>query len=110
MSQERLSKNVTAHYSSFEETAKAFGLKPATYRTSDLEKLKFQRDKMAGKCKVCGEILTHVSDTNVFACANDKCKGVKIQKVNKDGETKVSYIPVTKVVEGIGSKIIENIF
>ena len=110
MSKERLQKDVTGHYNSFQDLAKDFGLAPATHRTKDTEKLKSQRDKIAGKCKVCGETLTHISDTNVFACTNEKCKGVKISKVNRDGETKVSFIPVVKVVEGVGSKIVENIF
>lgn len=110
MSKERLQKDVTGHYNSFEELAKDFGLEPPTHRTKDVQKLNSQRDKLAGKCKVCGSTLEHISDTNVFVCANEKCKGVKYTKVNKEGEEKVFFAPVIKTMDGLGSKIVEKLF
>ena len=110
MSKIRLQKDVTGHYSSFEDLAKDFGLAPATRRTKDAEKLKSQRDKLAGKCKVCGSVLEHVSSTNVFVCKNEKCKGIKISRTDRDGEDKSIYVPVVKIMDGLGSKIVENLF
>lgn len=106
----RLSKNTTAHYSSFEEVAKAFGCKPLKKRTDDAEKLKNQQEKFVGKCRVCGQNLTYIDGTNVLACTNTSCKGIKRTYKNEDGTENVRYIPVTRIVDEVGMEIAMNLF
>lgn len=106
----RLSKDTTARYSSFEEVAKAFGCKPVKKRTDDTDKLKKQQEKFVGKCRVCGQNLTYLSDTNALACTNPECKGIKMTAKNEDGTDKIWYIPVTRTVDDTGMEIAMNLF
>ena len=106
----RLSKNTTAQYNSFEEVAKAWGCKPVKKKTDNVEKLQKQQERFVGKCKVCGENLTYIYGTNVLACTNDKCQGVKMTAKNEDGTERIWYIPVTRMVDDIGMEIAMNLF
>jgi len=92
----RLSKDVTGYYTSFEELAtKEFGCKPykKLKRTNDEEKLKKQREAFCSnhRCKACGEPLAYVTD-HWMTCVNEKCKGIKVEKTDKDGNKIASYI------------------
>lgn len=106
----RLPKDTTAHYTSFEDVAKAFGCKPVKKRTDNVEQLKNQQEKFAGKCKVCGQNLTYHYGTNVLSCTNPDCKGIKMTSKNEDGTDKVWYIPVTRMVDDLGMEIALNLF
>ena len=106
----RLSKDTTAQYNSFEEAAKAFGCRPVKRKTDNAEKLQKQQEKFVGKCKVCGENLTYIYGTNVLACTNEKCKGIKMTSKNEDDTEKVWYIPVTRMVDEAGMEIAMNLF
>ena len=106
----RLSKDTTAHYSSFEEVAKVFGCKPVQKRTNDMDKLQKQQEKFVGKCKVCGQNLTYLYGTNILACKNAECKGIKMTSKDEDGAEKIWYIPVTRTVDEKGREIAMNLF
>lgn len=106
----RLSKDTTAYYNSFEEAAKAFGCRPVKKRTDDLDKLAKQQERFVGKCKVCGENLTYISDTNILACTNPACKGIKMTSKDEEDNEKVWYIPVTRMVDDKGFEIALNLF
>lgn len=106
----RLSKGTTAQYNSFEEAAKAFGCRPVKKKTDDANKLAKQQERFVGKCKVCGENLTYIHGTNVLACTNEKCKGIKMTSKNEDGTENVWHVPVTRMVDDLGMEIAMNLF
>lgn len=106
----RLSKDTTACYHSFEEAAKAWGCRPVKKKTDDAEKLQKQQEKFVGKCKVCGQDLTYIYGTNVLACTNEACKGIKMIGKNEDGSERVYYVPVIRTVDETGMEIALNIF
>ena len=110
MKEFRKDKNCTEHYTSFEELGKAWGLKPVTKRTKNEEKLKAQREKFLGTCKVCKNPLTIISGTNVLACQNPDCKGIKMTGTNEDGTEKIWYIPVSRTLDDKGFSIAMNLF
>ena len=90
----RIGSNTTEHYTSFKEMAQAWGCKPCeeAKRTNNEEKLKKQRDVFCAshRCKVCGEPMKYVTD-HWMTCVNEKCKGLKNEKTDKDGNKTVSY-------------------
>lgn len=110
MKQLRNDKETTARYSSFTECAKAFGCRPVKRRTDNAEKLAKQREKFVGKCKVCGENLTYINGTNVLACTNPKCTGIKMTAKNDDGSERIWYVPVTRTVDDHGMDVAMNLF
>lgn len=106
----RKSKDCTERYTSLEELRKAYGLKPVKKRTDDEEKLKIQREKFLGTCRVCGKPLSWINDTSVCACKNPECKGFKMTSTTEEGEEKVWYIPVTRMLDSQGMQIAQNLF
>jgi hypothetical protein len=106
----RLSKDTIACYNSFEEAAKAWGCRPVKKKTDDAEKLQKQQEKFVGKCRVCGQNLTYVYGTNILACTNETCKGVKMTGKNEDGTERIYYIPVTRILDDVGMDIAMNLF
>lgn len=110
MSAFRMAKGVTERYTSLEDLRKGFGLKPVRKKTTDANKLKDQQERFVGKCKVCGEKLTWVEGTNVLACKNENCKGIRMSSINEDGEEKVWYIPVVRRLDEDGLRIAERLF
>ena len=111
MKEFRLAKGVTEHYTSLEALREGFGLAPVVRRTKDENKLKSQKEKFLGTCKVCKQPLVKISDANVLCCQNPECKGIKMTSKNEeDGSEKVWYIPVTRVLDDKGSHIAHNLF
>ena len=107
----RKSKDCTEHYTSFEELRKGFGLKPIKRKTDDAEKLKAQQEKFLGTCRVCKHGLVLVKGTNILTCQNPDCKGMKITSNNEEDDSeKVWYVPVTRMLDGKGMEIAENLF
>ena len=102
------------HYSSFEELAKALGYKPVRKVTKDKEKLASQREKFVGrhKCRACGSPMVWVRGTNVMACTNESCRGVKVTRSSRDddSESKTFYENSFDVLDDLGAVIAENIF
>ena len=110
MKEFRKSKGVTERYTSLEELRKGFGLKPIKKRTNDEAKLKAQQEKFVGTCRVCKKPLTWIEGTNICACKNPECKGIKMTGTNEDGTEKVWYIPVTRILNDKGMEIAERLF
>lgn len=106
----RMSKGVTEHYTSLESLREGFGLKPIRKKTNDQTKLKAQQDKLVGTCRVCKRPLTFIYGTNVCACQNPECKGMKMTSTNDDGTERVWFIPVTRVLNDKGAEIGNNLF
>ena len=86
MSNYRMSKGTTEHFTSLEEMRTAWGMKPVTKKTSDRKKLKEQQERFLSKhkCKACGTPMTYIHG-NVMACKNPECKGIEIKREDKDG-------------------------
>ena len=107
----RLGRNTTEHYSSFEEMGRCWGCKPVTRKNKDENKVKKQQEVFCGKhkCKACGEPMTWVGG-NMMVCKNEKCKGIKIEKEDKEGNKSVSYITSYDLLDDTGASIAINIF
>ena len=110
MKEFRKSKGVTERYTSLEALREGFGLKPIKKKTNDSEKLKAQQEKFVGTCRVCKKPLTWIEGTNVCACQNPECKGIKMTSTNEDGTERVWYIPVTRILNEKGLEIAERLF
>lgn len=78
MSNYRMSKGTTEHFTSLEEMRTAWGMKPVTKKTSDRKKLKEQQERFLSKhkCKACGTPMTYIHG-NVMACKILNVKGLK---------------------------------
>lgn len=107
----RMGRNVTEHYSSFEDMRAAWGCKPVKKKTDDKVKLEKQQSDFCEKhlCKACKSPMTYVGG-NIMTCTNDKCKGIKIEKEGKDGEKIISYITSYELLDTRGAEIANNIF
>lgn len=68
------------------------------------------KEKFLGVCKCCKQTLTYILGTNVVACKNAECKGIKHTTTDKDGVEKVYYTPYTRLLDETGLKIAENLF
>lgn len=107
----RMGCNTTEHYSSFEEAARCWGCKPIKKKTDDEKKLKSQQEKFCEhhKCKACGQPMTYIGG-NQMSCTNDKCKGIKVEREDKEGNKIVSYLVSYELLDSKGAEIAENIF
>ncbi len=110
MSEFRKSKDCTEHYTSLEELRTAFKLAPVSKKTKDADKLKAQREKFLGTCKICKQPLSWIENTNVCACKNPSCNGVKMTSKNEDGTERAWFIPITKTLDETGFEIAMNLF
>ena len=97
MSNYRMSKGTTEHFTSLEEMRTAWGMKPVIKKTSDKKKLKEQQERFLSKhkCKACGTPMTYIHG-NVMACKNPECKGIEIN----------SFC----TLDDLGAEIASNIF
>lgn len=111
MSNYRMSKGTTEHFTSLEEMRTAWGMKPVTKKTSDKKKLKEQQERFLSKhkCKACGTPMIYIHG-NVMACKNPECKGIEIKRKDKDGNEMVSYINSFCTLDDLGAEIASNIF
>lgn len=107
----RLSSGTTERYTSFEALREGFGMKPIVKKTSDKEKLSEQQKKFVEKhiCKACGMPMTYIHG-NIIACKNPKCKGIEIQREDKEGNIITSYITSCELLSERGAEIANNIF
>ena len=107
----RLSKGVTEHYTSLEEMRKAYGCKPVIKQTKDKEKLKMQRENFCKwhRCKACGEPMTYLGGS-MMTCANEKCKGIKNEKKDKDGNVIITYSVSYEILDDKYEEMAKNIF
>ena len=107
----RLGGGFTEHYSSFEEMCNAYGCKPVIKKTKDANKLASQQEKFCArhKCKACGNPMSWVGG-NQMACTNEKCKGIKVEREDKEGNKIVSYVVSYELLDSLGAEIANNIF
>ena len=107
----RLSKGVTEHYTSFEEMAKAWHVKPIVKQTKDKAKLEKQRETFSNKhlCSACKSPMTYIGG-NQMVCQNEKCSGIKHETKNKEDEVRVWYTPSFELLDNRSADIAENIF
>lgn len=103
-------KGFTERFTSLEELREAFDLSKIRKKTKDEDKLKAQKEKLVGTCKVCKQLLTWIDGTNVCTCKNPDCKGVKMTSINEDGSEKVWYVPVIRMLNEKGMNIAEILF
>lgn len=108
----RTNNNGEVSYSSFQELAAAWNIKPVSKVTKDKEKLKSQQDKFVSKhiCKGCGQPMTFNKGTNIMVCSNPECKGIKMTRENEDGTKSVYYLTSYSLLDELGEEIAENIF
>lgn len=107
----RKSKDCTERYTSLEALRTAFGLQPISRKTKDAEKLKAQQEKFLGTCRVCKHPLVWIESTNICACQNPDCKGIRMSSKNEEDDSeKVWHIPVTRMLDSKGLEIAENLF
>ena len=112
MKEFRKAKGVTEHYTSLEEMAKAWGCKGSPIKqTRDKEKLQKQRENFCNfhKCKACGQPMTYIGES-VMTCTNDKCKGIKHERKDNDGNTIVTYSVSYEILEEKYAEKARNIF
>ena len=85
----RLGGGFKEHYSSFEEMAKAYGHK---LKKKNENKTKELQDKFCAKyrCTACGQPMGYIGG-GLMTCMNDKCKGIKIERENREGNKTVTY-------------------
>ena len=70
------------------------------------EKKAKERERFAGTCKICGEPLTFIPDTNILVCSNPECKG---KAVKQKGET-TNRIPTYRLLEKRSARYAEILF
>lgn len=111
MKNEKMSKGVTACYTSLEELRAAWGLKPVTRRTKDENKLNTQRIKFQKNhlCKSCGKPMTFIGG-NQMVCSNSDCLGIEIEHTDKEGNITMTYLPSYDLLDNKGTVIAQNIF
>ena len=111
MKEFRKAKGVTERYTSLEEMAKAWGCKPVIKQTKDKEKLKKQRENFCGhyRCKACGEPMSYLGGS-MMTCCNEKCKGIKHERKDVDGNTIVTYSVSYELLDDKFAGIAENVF
>ena len=107
----RMSKGTTEHYTSFKDLREAWGLPKVTNKTRDAKKLKKQQESFLSKhiCRACGNPLTYTGG-NIMTCINPDCKGIKIEREDKEGNIITSYITSVHLLDSAGEKIAHNIF
>ena len=110
----RLSKGVTERYTSLEELGQAFGCKPYIKQTKDKEKLKKQRENFCNhyRCRACGEPMVWMGELgeSVMICKNEKCKGIKHERIDTEGNTIVSYSVSYEILDNKFADRAKNIF
>ena len=111
MSNYRMGRDTTEHYTSFSECAKAWGRRPVIKRTKDEKKLKEQRSMFLKKhlCDSCGEPMTYIGG-NQMVCKNENCKGIPHERIDSEGNVTVYYTTSYELLSDIGAIIANNIF
>lgn len=112
MSEFRMDNNTKEYYTSFVELAAAWKCKPVNRQTKDKKKLESQREKFCNRhlCKACKYPMTLMLDTNTMYCSNDKCKGIPMERIDKEGNKIITYKPSFELLDDLGAEIGNNIF
>lgn len=108
----RLSKDTIARFTSMEELRKAWQLNPLTTKKPNNAKRlkKVQEDfKSHHKCKACGSPMEWITGS-VMTCTNPQCKGIKVERVDDDGNKIISYITSYNLLSDHYAEIAETLF
>ena len=108
----RMGKDTKECYFSLEEMREAWGFAPVTKKTKNEKKLKEQQEKFGKKhrCKACGEPMSFINGSNTMACTNEKCRGIKVVKKDKEGNEIITYEPSFDILDEVGATIAQTIF
>lgn len=111
MSNYRLSKGTTEHYTSLEELRAAWGKEPFVKRTKDPDKLVKQQENFLKhyRCKACGKPMTYIGG-NMMTCTNEACKGIKVEREDKEGNKIVNYVTSYELLDERFADIANSIF
>ena len=98
-------------YSSFQELAAAYKIKPISKTTKNKEKLKSQQEKFLKHyvCRSCHRPMTYIGD-NIMTCTNPECRGIKIEHKNDDGTKSISYLTSFNLLDEKSELVAESIF
>ena len=104
----RLGHNITEYYTSFEECAKAWGCKS---KKKDEEKMRILQQKFCTKyrCPACGNSMGYVGG-DVMTCINDKCKGIKVEREDYEGNKYITYEVSYKYIKDHDISYVKYIF
>lgn len=107
----RMGRNTTEHYTSFEEAAAAWHCKPFSRKTKDENKLLKQQNDFCErhKCPACGQPMSFVGGS-WMTCKNEKCKGIKDEYTDAEGNKITSYRVSCKQLDAKGAEIANVIF
>ena len=109
----RMDRNTKEYYTSFEEMGAAWGCRQFKKQTKDKQKLEKQREAFVNKhlCPACKKPMNFLYGSNILACVNETCKGIKHEVKNEEtGETKTWYTTAFDLLDERGSEIASNIF
>ena len=108
MREYRLSKDTTEHYTSLQELRAAWGCKE---KVKDAVKMKGLQDKFCEKykCPACDMPMGYIGG-GLMTCVNDKCKGIRNEREDKEGNKYVTYDVSYKYVKDYDSSYAEYIF
>lgn len=114
MNKEKNEKGTSPVYTSFEDIReKVWGLPPLRKKNKDPEALKEQQEYFCGKkfnrCRACGQPMTYMGG-NIMACTNENCKGIKIERKDEEGNTKVSYVTSYRLLNDFDAMKANNMF
>lgn len=108
----RKANGVKEQYNSLSELRAAWGCKElGKRRTKDAEKLAAQREAFCShhKCKGCDQNMTYVG-AGAMACTNPACRGIKVERTNKEGMAITTYEVSYEVLDSKYTEIAENLF
>lgn len=115
MSNFRMGANVTEHYTSFTDLAKAFGCKSQnpnkSKKKAEIDKLEKQQTQFLSKhvCKACHVPMVYTGG-NVLTCNNPKCKGIPETRVDKEGKEYTVYHTSYDLLSAKGASIASRLF
>lgn len=108
----RLSKDTIARFTSMDELREAWQLKPlSSKKPNNAKRLKKVQDdfKSHHKCKACGKPMEWLGG-NMMTCTNPNCRGIKIEKIDQEGNKYIEYITSYNLLNTHYSEIAETLF
>ena len=107
----RLSKDTVARFTSLDELREAWQLKPLNKKPNNEKKLKKVREDFCShhKCKACGKPMQWVGG-DIMTCCNPKCKGIKKEREDQDGNKYVEYLTSYDILNDHYAEVAEHIF
>ena len=101
--------NTTTAYTSLSEACAALGSKQKDKNPEESLQQKIEKFQKKHRCRACGKPLTYLGG-NVMTCTNDKCKGIKIETEDLDGNKHINYVTSYELLDDVGKSIAEKLF